>query len=112
MSGDAQSLLSDSHDESGVFADSIDLIPRIERSELIRPHDRYIIDELDAAAVTAVQSGIKPQRLSGNDSLDPQGLMATAKSVTVRLFGETPSSGATAVGVNSWPGWKSLPDSV
>src|SRR5512135_793608 len=52
------------------------------------------------------------QRLSGNDSLDPQGLMATAESVSVRLFGETPSSGATAVGVSSWPVWKSLPDSL
>src|SRR5512144_595612 len=51
-------------------------------------------------------------RLSGNDSLDPQGLMATAESVSVRLFGETPSSGATAVGVRSWPVWKRLPDSL
>ena len=38
--------------------------------------------------------------------------MATAESVSVRLFGETPSSGATAVGVSSWPVWKSLPDSL
>jgi hypothetical protein len=28
------------------------------------------------------------------------------------LFGETPSSGATAVGVSSWPVWKMLPDSL
>jgi len=61
MSGDAQSLLSDSHDESGVFADSIDLIPRIERSEVIRPHDRDIIDEPDAAAVMTVESGSEAQ---------------------------------------------------
>src|SRR5512135_3467869 len=38
--------------------------------------------------------------------------MATAESVSVRLFGETHSSGATAVGVSSWPVWKSLPDSL
>jgi hypothetical protein len=38
--------------------------------------------------------------------------MATAESVSVRLFGETLSSGATAVGVSSWPGWESLPDSL
>jgi hypothetical protein len=31
---------------------------------------------------------------------------------SVRLFGATPSSGATAVGVSSWPGWNSLPDSI
>ena len=44
--------------------------------------------------------------------LTPQGLVTTAESVSVRLFGETPSSGATAVGVSSWPGWISLPDSL
>ena len=36
------------------------------------------------------------KRLSGNDSLDPQGVMAAAESVSVRGFGATPSSGADA----------------
>ena len=38
--------------------------------------------------------------------------MATAESASVRLFGDTPSPGATAVGVSPWPGWKRLPDSL
>ena len=44
--------------------------------------------------------------------LSSQGLMTTAESVSVRLFGKTPSSWATAVGVGSWPVWKRLPDSL
>jgi len=36
--------------------------------------------------------------------------MTAAESESVRLFGETPSSGATAVGVRSWHLWKRLPD--
>ena len=38
--------------------------------------------------------------------------MATAESESVRLLGDTPSPGATAVGVSPWPGWKRLPDSL
>jgi hypothetical protein len=38
--------------------------------------------------------------------------MATAESGSVRLFWDKPPSGATAIGVNPWPGWKRLPDSL